>query len=194
MEKNELRKTYKELRAQLTQEQVQDYSLDIANQLLRLDIWDFEMYHLFLSIEKHREIQTEFILHVLQGKDKNVVVSKSNFENYTMSHFLLTDQTSLQVNKWGIPEPIGDGIVIPEKQLDVIFVPLLACDVYGNRIGYGKGFYDRFLKKCRSTAIKIGLSFFHPLKEKIVTSPDDVPLNMIVCPDDVFILDSLRST
>ncbi|MGJ8683275.1 MAG: 5-formyltetrahydrofolate cyclo-ligase [Nonlabens sp.] len=186
MDKKNLRKKYKELRAQLTDQQIEDYSLDIANQLVTLDIWNDKMYHLFLSIEKQKEIQTDFILHVLQGKDKNVVISKSNFEDYSMNHFLLTDDTLIEINKWGIPEPDGNGIQINENQLDVIFIPLLACDHYGNRIGYGKGFYDRFLKKCRPNAIKIGLSFFHPIDSEITTTTDDVPLNILVCTDKIF--------
>lgn len=188
MEKNELRNKYKQLRAELSVEQIENYSLDIANQLLRLDIWDYNTYHLFLSIERQKEIQTEYVLHILQGKDKNVVVSSSDFEDYSMKHFLLTDNTVLKTNKWGIPEPDENGISIPENQLDVVFIPLLASDTSGNRIGYGKGFYDRFLKKCRPNTIKIGLSFFHPLEQKIDTNIDDVPLNMIVCPDKTFLV------
>lgn len=190
MEKNELRNKFKKLRAQLSLEQVEDYSLKIANQLLPLDIWDHNMYHLFLSIEQQKEIQTEFILHVLQGKDKNVVVSKSDFEDYSMKHYLLTDNTVLKTNKWGIPEPDDNAILISEDQLDVVFVPLLACDTFGNRIGYGKGFYDRFLKKCRPNTIKIGLSFFHPVTTSIEPHEDDIPINALVCPDKVFFLDN----
>lgn len=186
MDKKLLRSKYKELRAQLTAQQIEQSSLDIANQLLQLDIWKKNFYHLFLSIEKQKEVQTDFVLHILQGKDKNVVISKSNFEDYSMSHQLLTDATKLSINKWGIPEPVEAGIIIKEEQLDVVFIPLLACDQKGNRIGYGKGFYDRFLRNCRSNTVKIGLSFFHPLEEAIEHSIDDVPLNMLVCPNEVF--------
>ncbi|GAK92772.1 5-formyltetrahydrofolate cyclo-ligase [Nonlabens ulvanivorans] len=85
----------------LTLQEIEDNSLQIANRLLELDIWDYKMYHLFLSIEKHKEVQTDFLLHVLQGKNKNVVISKSNFTDYSMSHFLLTDDTRIVINKWG---------------------------------------------------------------------------------------------
>ncbi|WP_438962274.1 5-formyltetrahydrofolate cyclo-ligase [Nonlabens sp.] len=194
MLKNELRNKFKKLRSQLSPKQVEDYSLDIANQLLSLDIWDHNMYHLFLSIEQQKEVQTDFILHILQGKDKNVIVSRSNFEDYSMKHYLLTDNTVLKTNKWGIPEPSDNGILISEDLLDVVFIPLLAGDTNGNRIGYGKGFYDRFLKKCRPNTLKIGLSFYHPLTTTITPHKDDVPLNIMVCPDQVFFFDSAVDT
>lgn len=68
MEKQALRNKYKQLRLDLTLQEIEDNSLQIANRLLELDIWDYKMYHLFLSIEKHKEVQTDFLLHVLQGK------------------------------------------------------------------------------------------------------------------------------
>ncbi|PQJ31735.1 5-formyltetrahydrofolate cyclo-ligase [Nonlabens arenilitoris] len=186
MEKKALRNKYKQLRLNLSPQEVEDYSLQIANKLLTLDIWDFKMYHLFLSIEKQKEVQTDFLLHILQGKDKNVVISKSDFIDYSMSHYLLTDDTRIITNNYGIPEPDGMGISIDENQLDVVFVPLLVSDSIGNRVGYGKGFYDRFLKKCRPTVLKVGLSFVKPLDYQIKTNPNDIPLDMLVCPDKIY--------
>jgi 5-formyltetrahydrofolate cyclo-ligase len=80
-----------------------------------------------------------------------------------MTHYLLTDNTIIKKNNWNIPEP-ENGLQVNESKLEVIFIPLLAFDVQGNRIGYGKGFYDVFLKKCPG-AIKVGLSFFHAEEE-----------------------------
>lgn len=186
MDKKSLRATYKSKRQQLSNQEIENLSLLIANQLLPLDIWNAKLYHLFLSIDKHKEVQTQFILHILQGKDKNVVVSKSDFKDYGMRHFLLTDDTRLQVNAYGIPEPDIQGIEINAAQLDVVFVPLLVCDKQGNRVGYGKGFYDRFLNKCRPDTLKIGLSFYAPIEERIAADSNDIPLDMLVTPDAVF--------
>jgi len=181
MDKKELRITYKEIRSQLSEEEVDDLSMNIANNLLKLPIWEQSFYHIFLSIEKQKEINTEFILHILQGKDKNVVVCKSDFEHTTLEHILLTDATVLKVNSWGIPEPV-DGIPIAEDKIDVVFVPLLAFDKQGNRIGYGKGFYDKFLSKCNPSTIKIGLSFFAPEKEIEGVTSTDIALDYCVTP------------
>ena len=186
MTKKELRIKYKALRNSLTDEEVEDKSLAIANRLLELDIWDKTYFHLFLSIEEHKEIQTEYILQILTGKDKEVIISKSDFESCSMEHYLLTDNTRLKKNEYGIPEP-ADGIQVPDNKIDVVFVPLLAFDATGHRTGYGKGFYDRFLSKCREDIIKIGLSFFDAEGEKITdVNPTDVVLDYCVTPDKIY--------
>ena len=95
---------------------------------------------------------TEFILQILAGKDKEVVISKSDFETRKMTHFLLTDNTRIKKNKYNIPEPV-DGIEVPTAKIDVVFVPLLAFDKQGHRVGYGKGFYDIFLSECKPDVV-----------------------------------------
>ncbi|WP_179348915.1 5-formyltetrahydrofolate cyclo-ligase [Winogradskyella pacifica] len=185
MRKPLLRKKYKDLRKALSKTQVEDNSLAIANKLLSLDIWNNTFYHIFLTIEEQKEINTDYILNILSGKDKNIVISKSNFEDYSMTHYLLTDNTKIIKNNYNIPEPI-DGIEIPSSQLEVVFIPLLAFDNTGHRIGYGKGFYDRFLAQCKPETIKIGLSFFEAEAETIEASEDDIKLDYCVTPNRVF--------
>lgn len=185
MKKSELRKKYKSLRQNLSQTQIEDFSLDIANQLLKLDVWNFSCYHIFLSIEEQKEINTDYILNILAGKDKNIVISKSNFEDYSMKHFLLTDNTKIKKNTYNIPEPI-DGIEIKSSQLEVVFVPLLAFDNLGHRIGYGQGFYDRFLGRCKPETLKIGLSFFEAEGKAFEASENDIKLDYCVTPNEVF--------
>jgi 5-formyltetrahydrofolate cyclo-ligase len=185
MNKKELRKKYKELRQFLSTEEIEDKSLAIANQLLRLDIWDKLYYHLFLTIEEQKEINSEYILQILAGKDKEIVISKCNFEALSMTHFLLTDNTKIKKNSYNVPEPI-DGLEVPDVKIDVVFVPLLAYDKQGNRVGYGKGFYDNFLSKCNPETIKIGLSFFPPEEKIEAVFESDVKLNFCVTPDAIF--------
>lgn len=185
MTKTELRKKYKALRQSLTETQIDDYSIAIANQVLSLDIWNKSFYHIFLTIEEQKEINTDFILNILAGKDKHIVISKSNFEDYSMSHFLLTDSTTIKKNTYNIPEPI-DGIEIQPMQLEVVFIPLLAFDNTGNRIGYGKGFYDRFLEQCKPETIKVGLSFFETEEEISDFSKKDIKLDYCVTPSKIY--------
>lgn len=183
MNKKSLRALYKQKRADLNQDQLEDFSLAIANNCLKLPIWQFDNYHLFLSIIQQKEVNTEYLLHILQGKDKNVIISKSNFENLTMSNFLLTENTKIVINNYGIPEP-EKGIPIEVNTIEVVFVPLLTFDKKGNRVGYGKGFYDRFLGECSEKTVKIGLSFFKPLNDLITNSINDVPLDYCVTPNN----------
>ena len=185
MTKKELRIKYKALRQSIAIEEVEDKSLRIANKLLELDIWNKTYYHLFLTLEEQKEPHTDFILQILAGKDKEVVVSKSDFANCRMINYLLTDNTRLIKSEYGIPEPL-DGIEVPPAKIDVVFVPLLAFDTKGHRVGYGKGFYDRFLMECRADILKIGLSFFEPEEEDIDVNPTDVPLDFCVTPEKIY--------
>lgn len=185
MIKKEVRQKYKELRQNLSEENIEEWSLQIANQLIRLDIWQHSFYHLFLPIESQKEINTEYILQVLAGKDKNIVLSKSDFSTREMTHFLLTDNTTIKKNAYDIPEPI-DGLEVPVSKIDVVFVPLLAFDEKGNRVGYGKGFYDKFLAECKPEILKIGLSFFE--SEKVISDVlnTDIQLDLCVTPTKVY--------
>lgn len=186
MTKAELRLKYKTLRKQLSTEEREDLSMALANQLLQLPIWEHSYYHVFLSIAELNEINTDYILHILQGKDKNVVVSKCHFKDGSMSHYLLTDNTQIKKSAFGIPEPV-DGIEITPEKLDVIFIPLLGFDKKGNRVGYGKGYYDRFLHQCKPEALKIGVSFFEAETALIKdTAKHDVPLDVCVTPTQVY--------
>ncbi len=185
MSKKQLRLEYKKKREVIPAEQIEDASLEIANNLLKLPIWEYSYYHLFLSISKKREVDTQAILHILQGKDKNVVLSKADFKSGHLTSYLLTDSTVIKKNDWGIPEPV-EGIEIPPNKIEVVFIPLLVFDEKGNRIGYGKGFYDRFLSSCTTEVVKVGLSFFEAEKEISDISPQDVPLDFCVTPYKIY--------
>jgi 5-formyltetrahydrofolate cyclo-ligase len=185
MLKKALRLHYKTLRKQLSENQLEEMSLAVANNVLTLPIWEKTYFHIFLPIEEHNEVNTEFILHLLSGKDKEIVISKSDFETRNMTHFLLTDNTKIKKNEYNIPEPI-DGIEVPAKKIEVVFIPLLAYDKLGNRVGYGKGFYDKFLSECQPETIKIGLSFFEPEEQITDVFETDVKLDYCVTPNTIF--------
>lgn len=185
MNKKALRSKYKALRQSLTQEEIEDKSLAIANQLLQINIWDKLYYHVFLTIEEQKEINTEYILQILTGKDKEIVISKCEFATLGMTHFLMTDNTKIKKNSYNVPEPIT-GLEVPDSKIDVVFVPLLAYDKQGNRVGYGKGFYDNFLSKCKPETIKIGLSFFTPEDSIEGISSNDIKLDFCVTNNHIF--------
>ena len=185
MLKKEIRSKYKILRQLLSEKDIDEMSLAIANKVLTLPIWEKTYFHLFLPIEGQKEVNTEFILHLLSGKDKEICIPKSDFKSRNMTHYLLTDNTKIKKNEYNIPEPV-DGIEVPVNKLEVVFVPLLTFDKTGNRVGYGKGFYDKFLSECNPDVIKIGLSFFEP--EELISDifEGDVKLDYCVTPKSVF--------
>ena len=185
MKKSELRPKYKALRKQLSENEIEEMSLAIANKIISLPIWQKTYFHIFLPITEHHEVNTEFILHLLSGKDKEIIISKSDFETRNMTHYLLTDNTKIKKNEYNIPEPV-DGIQVPSDKIQVVFIPLLSFDKKGHRAGYGKGFYDKFLSECKPETIKIGLSFFEAddLIEDVFTG--DVQLDYCVTPKRIY--------
>ena len=185
MTKKDLRIKYKSLRKAIPENELEEMSLAIANKILTLPIWEKTYFHVFLPILEQNEVNTEFILHLLAGKDKEIVLSKSNFESLEMTHYLLTDNTKIKKNEYNIPEPI-DGLEVPVSKIEVVFVPLLAFDKKGNRVGYGKGFYYTFLSKCKSESIKIGLSFFEASALITDVFESDITLDYCVTPNEIY--------
>ena len=185
MKKQDLRIVYRNKRNSLDQKEIQDLSFEIANRSLTLDIWDYTNYHIFFPIENNNEIDTKLIIQIAYGKDKNVVLPKTNFKKKTITNYLLTDSTLMTTNKYGISEP-RSGIEINEKQLEVVFIPLLCFDEKGQRVGYGGGYYDRLLKKCSSNAIKIGLSLFDPIEKIEDINQKDIKMDFCIIPKKTY--------
>ena len=181
--KENLRTLFLEKRLTLSQTFREESSLSIANLCLKLPIWRFEYFHLFLPITKKAEVNTSFILTLLQARNKNIVLPKVNSGD-SLTSILFTDSTNIIKNKWEIPEP-ERGIPIAPSMLDAVFIPLLGYDTFGNRVGYGKGFYDDFLKSCKPNILKIGLSFFEPIRKIQGIRPEDIPLNYCITPERI---------
>lgn len=185
MTKQEIRAQAKLFRETINTAQLEQASVLIANQLLRLPIWEKQHFHVFLSIERLKELDTEPILASLMGKNKYIYISKTNLDTYQMTPVVLDETTRIELNPWGIPEPIN-GQEIDPKLLDLIFVPMVGFDLQGNRVGYGKGFYDRFLERTRPDALKVGLCLFPPVDQITDTATFDIKMNVVVTPDGVW--------
>lgn len=183
MTKDEYRSMYKSKRLQLTSGEIKKYDTDILNQLFKLDLSDINYLHIYMSILKYNEPDTMGFIRYLRDKHPMIklVISKTNFDNHSMINYLWDEELTLKESKWGIFEP-DNGQLIDEKEIDMVIVPLLVSDVNGNRVGYGKGFYDRFLSKCKPSVKKIGISYFDPV-DKIDDIGDwDVPLDLLITP------------
>jgi len=152
--------------------------------LARMDWRNVRFLHTFLPMDNGREPDLlPFVRHIRQFRPGvKLVVGKVDAVGLSMRHVLCEPSAQLQKNRWGIPEPVG-GEPVEESRLDAVLVPLLACDRSGNRVGYGKGFYDRFLANCRNDCRKIGVSLFGPTEDPIEDiAPHDVPLDELVFP------------
>lgn len=185
MTKKEIRTQAKSFRETITTAELEQASVLIANQLLRLPIWDKQHFHIFLSIERLKELDTEPILALLMGHDKSIYISRTNLDEFLMTPILLEENTRIEPNLWGIPEPIN-GQEIDPKLLDVIFVPMVGFDLQGNRVGYGKGFYDRFLERTRPDALKVGLCLFPPVGQISDAATFDIKMDVVITPEQVY--------
>lgn len=148
----------------------------ISNFIERRDI---KKIHTFLAIKKNNEPDVSPLFEKLWNEGKQVIVSKTDFMFKQMRHYSLNAQTSLAVNKKGIPEPV-DADEVALDDLDIIFVPLLLSDKQGFRIGYGGGYYDRLLAETNS--LKVGLSLSPPVDEILQKEDWDIPLDYLITP------------
>ena len=183
MRKDELRKFWLSKRRELSDEDVARLSMQIANNFLeKSDLSRTRFLHTFLPITKFREVDTRTICERIWSDFPHVqtVVPRLNDEG-ALDSCLLTAETELSANKWGISEPHDCRRVEP-NQIDVVLVPGLCFDVNGHRVGYGKGFYDRFLITTRNDCRKIGLSYFEPIDEIDDLHEGDIPVDSVVTP------------
>lgn len=181
MEKADLRKIYKEKRKQLSGIDIEELQENIYQQIYDLEISNIKNVHVFLSLEKFKEINTNPIIDYYRSQNKKIVVSKSDFTNNSLTHFYLEKDTTIALNKYGIPEPVN-AVQVCEIELDLVFVPLLISDEQHYRVGYGKGFYDRFLANCRKDVKKIGLNFFKPISNITDVNEFDIALDEVIYP------------
>ena len=179
MDKASLRKLYKQKRKDLSAKEVENLQEKIYQQIFNLDFSEIKTVHIFLTIERLLELNTNPIIDFLLLNNKAIVVSVSDFSTNTLKHFLFDRKTKLKVSSFGIPEPVN-GLKIDPKEIDLVFVPLLISDEKNYRVGYGKGFYDRFLAECREDVKTIGLNFFKPIKEIIDLKSYDVALDTVI--------------
>jgi 5-formyltetrahydrofolate cyclo-ligase len=112
-----------------------------------------------------------------------------------MTSVALTPKTEIAVNKWGIPEPVkeqSDYQEILPQEIDLVLVPLLAVDKTGQRVGYGAGFYDRFLETAKPTVVTVGLSQFsildEPISDVLLT---DIAIQQVITPQGIIQLPQL---
>src|SRR5690606_27969443 len=184
MTKGELRKLYKQKRMALSPTECQKMDKQISDRLLVLDWSDCRSLHVYLPFGKFNEPDTSALVEWLRTNYPHIrlVLSRSDVEQSTMTNYLWDEHTELVTNKWGILEPVA-GELVDEQLIDVVLVPLLVADAQGHRVGYGKGFYDRFLARCRSDVRTIGLSYFELVEKIDDVGHWDIPLKYCINPE-----------
>lgn len=181
MNKVELRKLYLEKRRALTPSEYLDLNQKLtANFLNNVDLSEVKTLHTFLSIAKNNEPDTSGIIQHVRATHPaiRIAIPKVNDTGELESYFLNTE-TQLKISAWGIPEPQYGELVNPGS-IDLVIVPLLIFDKQKHRVGYGKGFYDRFLTSCRKDCKTVGLSFFEPIEKISDIGTHDLALDYVI--------------
>jgi 5-formyltetrahydrofolate cyclo-ligase len=142
----------------------------------------------FYPIEENNETDSFLITDYLHFKNPNLTICypKTDLHNISMQAIVCHADSIFEANEYNIPEPLDNETVEPSL-LDMVIVPMLAYDVKGNRVGYGKGFYDRYLKECREDCLKIGLSYFEPVDAVDDRDEFDVPLDLCITPQRIYV-------
>lgn len=161
----------------------QEYSEQICELFLKNFQVEGKLVSLFLPIERKFEINTYLFLERLQNIGANICLTKSNFEDQSLQHIVYDTSTNLVTNEYGIPEP-KSGYEVEANRIAIVLVPLLVCDKKGNRVGYGKGFYDRFLQQCSANCKFVGVNYFPPIDEVVDVLESDIPLHYLITPDE----------
>ena len=172
--KNQLKDTILEKRNSLPQEEILEKSNQIKNNLFNLNQYkNSKTIMLFVSFES--EVDTHNMIRETL-KNKAIVVPK--VAGHEIEPSVIIDFDNLIAGKFGILEPI-ETMKIAYKNIDLVLVPGIVFDMEGHRIGYGFGYYDKFLKKVPK-AIKIGLAFDFQVVDKIPAEMHDVPVDLIL--------------
>lgn len=158
--------------------------------LIQFQSVDLPFIHSLLSywpIVENKEPDTHLVTEFLKFRNPEMLTAYpvSDFGSMTMTAILTDVDTPFTRTNLNIHEP-SQGEVCPPEQLDLVFVPLLAFDPDGYRVGYGKGFYDKYLANCREDCIKLGFSYFEALDKVIDHNEFDVPLDLCITPHTVY--------
>ncbi len=186
MTKKEARRIFLDKRKALSEGELFELNQNLYNHFFaHLDFSFVNVVHLFLSSEKKKEPDTWGLLDRLRREFPHILLAIPKMLNDgTLAHYSFEGMQQLEMNDWGIAEP-QQGIPVETEKIDMVLVPLLAVDQDGNRVGYGKGFYDQFLSQCRDDCKKIGISFFDPIDPLEDVDAWDVSLDQCITPKGI---------
>lgn len=185
MNKESLRKLFKEKRSELSSNEVESISKKIRLKLIRHFDFSKKLVNVFLPIQRFNEIDLTPLLDEVIKNDGEICLNKADFKTNTITPYLCSTVSNIKLNSYGIPEP-NQGIIVQQNNIDYVLVPLLAFDKKGFRVGYGKGFYDDFLANCKKESIFIGVNHFNEASVIDDIGGHDIPLDYIVTPKEIY--------
>jgi len=180
MQKSALRRQASQRRKELDREQHKALSLQLLEQFTQLNLQGVKVLHIFLPILEKHEPDTFLFIEWLKANhpDIKIIVPKSDFKTFVMTHHEIGDHRELQKNAYNILEP--QQTAEHQGEIDLVLLPLLAFDRRGYRVGYGKGFYDRFLQGMDT--LKVGVSLFDVSEDIDDVNLHDLKLDLCITP------------
>lgn len=189
MTKAELRKVYRQKREALPLETYQAHNRSLTETFFRhFSLEEVKVLHAFIALPAQKEPDTWPIIHGVWQKypEVKVVIPRIHTSLPVMECHPITNKEALALNRFGIAEPGPHVPPLPPEEVDMALLPLLAFDERGYRVGFGKGYYDRYLARCRKDMVKIGLSLEPPVEKITDIDQFDIPLDYAITPDGVY--------
>lgn len=184
MRKNELRTILKSERNNLSETEIENISQKVIKYLLRGFKWQGALVNVFLPIQKNKELNLYPLIEKIALLKGRITVNRSNFALKTMTPIHYQSDLEIKKNEYGIPEPVN-GVEIEINEIDVVIVPMLGFNANGHRLGYGGGFYDRFLSQTKAACIKIGVCHTaEPITIQNIENTD-ISLDFLISPNGI---------
>ena len=197
MTKSQLRKYYLSKRKAIAAEEITIKSQQITDLFFaNFDLSNIKNLHIFLPIIKHNELNTWLIIRKLQQSFPviNIIIPKIIPENFALENYFFEEKELIEKSGVILEPSVENQVKILPEQIDLVIIPLLIFDENGNRVGYGRGFYDRFLQICNPKTLKIGLCLEEPIELIEDTKEFDIKMDFCITPNKIYkFKDTLKS-
>lgn len=176
--KREIREYINKKRLLLKKEEKENFDRVIFNKVINSKEY-MDSKHIFTYVSFNSEVDTYKIIEYALEDNKSVYVPKVISKEEGMKAVQIKSVNELKKGMYGILEPVSFKFSVDEQVMDLVVVPGIAFDISGGRVGYGGGFYDRFLKKLNSNAVKLALAYDFQVMDKVPTEIHDVFVDRI---------------
>ena len=154
-------------------------------QFQRFKMGDVQKVGSFYPMDTHHEPNVLLLADYLKAVIPTIEFAYPRINPDKLSMDFFAETETLTENSWGIQEPIPLNKLMP-IQMEAILVPLLGFDLAGHRVGFGKGFYDRFFENYPKSHLRVGISYFEPIPKLEDTQQFDVPLTHCITPWKIY--------
>jgi 5-formyltetrahydrofolate cyclo-ligase len=187
MTKRELRESYKQQRTKIEATDLNKWEDLMLINFQKLPIGAVQTILTYAPFEKYNEFDPTPITDYCAFRNPGLLLCfpVADTASLSLSAVAVDDNTYFAPNSYGIDEPMNADIVPPDE-IDLVLLPLLAYDKRGYRVGYGKGYYDRFLKQCSPETLKIGFSFFEAEEAIDDINEHDVKMDFCITPNHLY--------